>query len=465
MSSPDISPTSQTPDGGGMRGTLIAVVIGVAIGLVLIGFAFRDSSFAGRHDAQIEIRVNGLDLRMGRDVLLPREGWVLHVEVPADLPPEIRDTLEIALREERTGTTIPITDRFVFHGDVGVLVVPRSLGLIEGLFSVRARLLDADEHELVSHRRLRIRTWLGGPPIGSRQVIHFDFEVDRDGDGRPDFERDLESLGLASPESPSLARAVARAVAERAQARVQRAYDPSHDPNGTYRERDTVFVRFLLETEDTPVTTRICVGGANEAHPGSIGNVRFDALNAIKGRSECEPTDDAPAAGLFPRELAMYRENPLYVEVLGGFDPNRDGTPIGVHADDERLFDARSVTPRLRAARRAIDVVGDALGTVMAHEAAHALGLVAPGRPGVGLFGGDVRDGAGQHHNRSIDGGEPIAKWLMNEGRELGFEDLAGAGEAGELRFRPLNHAYLKDRLVLIEGRTRRPEAGDLPQH
>ena len=80
----------------------------IAIGLVLIGFAFRDSSFAGRHDAQIEIRVNGLDLRTGRDVLLPRDGWVLHVEVPADLPPEIRDTLEITLREERTGTTIPI---------------------------------------------------------------------------------------------------------------------------------------------------------------------------------------------------------------------------------------------------------------------------------------------------------------------------------------------------------------------
>ncbi len=39
----------------------------------------------------------------------------------------------------------------------------------------------------------------------------------------------------------------------------------------------------------------------------------------------------------------------------------------------------------------------------------------------------------------------------MNDGRGFRFEDLAGVGPAGELRFRPLNHAYLKDRVVLVE--------------
>ena len=37
----------------------------------------------------------------------------------------------------------------------------------------------------------------------------------------------------------------------------------------------------------------------------------------------------------------------------------------------------------------------------------------------------------------------------MNTGRTVRFADLAGRGEAGELRFRPLNWAYLKDRLIL----------------
>lgn len=457
MSTPEAPPPAPAAPGSASRGAWLAVAAGAAIGLVLIGLSLGDSTFAGRRDAEIEIRVNGLDLRTGRDVLLPPSGFVLQVELPADLPEVVRDTLEITLREERTGTTIPITDRFAFHGDVGVLVVPESLGLIEGLFSIRARLRDEDDHELVRHRRMRIRTWLGGPPIGSRQVIHFDFTVDRDGDGRPDFERDLEALGLASPDAPELAKRVARDLTERALARVLRAYDPTHDPNGTHRDRDTVFVRFLLEAEDTPVTTRICVGGTNATHPGSLGNVRFDARNAIKGRAECEAVGEEAAAGLFPREIAIYREDPLYREVIGPFDPTLGGVPLGRSAGDARVLDPQSVTPRLRAARRALEVLGNVLGTVMAHEAAHALGLVAPGRPGVGLFGGDVRDGAAQHHNRGIDGGPPATKWLMNEGRALGFADLAGLGAAGELRFRPLNHAYLKDRLVLIEGRTPRP--------
>lgn len=454
MSSPDPTPLPAA-QGGGARGALLAIVVGVVIGLVLIGLSMRDTHFDGRGDARIEIRVNGLDLRTGRDVLLPRSGFVLHIELPADLGPGVRDTLEITLREERTGTTIPITDRFAFEGDLGRLVVPESLGLIKGLFSIRASLRDDADRELVSHRRMRIRDWLGGPPIGSRQVVHFDFGVDRDGDGRADFEADLEALGLAAATEPDLAKSVATRVAERALARVLRAYDPDHDPNGTGRARDTVFVRFLLDTERTPLTTRICVGGANTAHPGSLGNVRFDPENEVRGRAECEPRDEEPAAGLFPAELALYREDPLWVEVLGGFDPAMGGAAIGTVDGDASVLDENAVTPRLRAARRAIETIGDVLGTLMAHEAGHALGLVAPGRPGVGLFGGETRDGAARHHNLAVDGGAPDAKWLMNDGRQLSFADLAGAGEAGELRFRPLNHAYLKDRVILVKGRVR----------
>ena len=89
----------------------------------------------------------------------------------------------------------------------------------------------------------------------------------------------------------------------------------------------------------------------------------------------------------------------------------------------------------------------------MAHESAHALGLVPAGRPGVGLFGGEEKDGAEYAHNLDIRGNTPETPWLMNVGGEFRFEDLAGQGPGGELRFRPLNHAYLKDRVVLKEGR------------
>ncbi len=285
---------SDRGDGGGRRGLLVAVAIGLSIGLLLIGLAHRERSFAGLDAPELEILVNGLDARTGRDVLLPLSGWVVHVVLPEGLPADVRETLVITLREERTGTTIDVADRFALHGDVAVWVVPESVGLVEGLFSIRASLRDGEGHELARHRRVRIRGWLGGPPIGDRQIVHFDFDVDRDGDGRPDFEQDLERLGLASSRSPGLAPRVARAVAERALARVLRAYDPSDDPNGTFRERDTVFVRFVLDAEPTPVTTRICVGGANEAFPGSVGNVRFDPGNAVNPGTTRPPPGSSP---------------------------------------------------------------------------------------------------------------------------------------------------------------------------
>ena len=75
------------------------------------------------------------------------------------------------------------------------------------------------------------------------------------------------------------------------------------------------------------------------------------------------------------------------------------------------------------------------------------------GRPGVGLFGGAKADGELYAHNTDPEGNSPSQPWLMNLGREFGFEELAGRGESGELQFRSLNYAYLRDRVVLIDER------------
>ena len=436
-------------------GTLIAVLIGGLVGALLVYGAVRDSRFAGRGDARIGIRINGLDERIGRDVLVPINRWVLQVDLPEALPKSILDTLIVTLREERTGAVLDITDRLQFEGPNGWLVLPESIRLVAGAFMIRAQLQDDDGAELVQHRRVRIRTWLGGPPIGSRQIIYFDFSVDRDGDGRPDFEQDLDLIGLASPASPELAARVARRIAERAVARVLRAYDPKDDPNGTGYSLDTVFVRFLLETEPSPYVTRVCVGGQNEAIPGSVGNIRFDARNEVKGSTECEPEEEGkPAAGIFPREFAIYKENALYRDILAPFRSDADGRAIGSDSGDREILGRlEGESARSIALLRAIEVLGDALGTVMAHESAHALGLVPPGRPGVGLFGGAEKDGSLYAHNLDTTGMAAATPWLMNVGGDFLFEDLAGLGEAGELRFRPLNHAYLKDRVVVVESR------------
>lgn len=453
-----------TPTGPAARsGALVAILLGLAVGGLLVWLALRADHFAGLRNPEIEIGVNGLSERMGRDLLLPTWGWVLQIRLPEGLPESVRETLEVTLRAERTGATIEVADRLRRVDGVETLVIPKSMGLHTGLLSVKASLEDASGRRLEGHRRLRIRTWLGGPPIGARQVVHFDFEVDHDGDGRPDLLDDLERFGLATPDRPDLARRVAERIARRALERVERAYDDRDDPNGTGAARDPVFVRFVLAAEPGPYVTRICVGGANPDHPGSVGYVRFDLRNERRRSQEC---GGEPAAGLFPAELTRYAEDPIYLETFGPFLPEQGGRPVGSDPGDaeavartageptrvDRPGDRDGATTRGDRIALAIARLGDALGTVMAHESAHALGLVPAGKPGVGLFGSGEQ-GERFAHNLDARGGGPSGPWLMNPGDDLGFPQLVGLGPQGELRFRPLNYAYLKDRLVLAERR------------
>jgi hypothetical protein len=138
---------------------------------------------------------------------------------------------------------------------------------------------------------------------------------------------------------------------------------------------------------------------------------------------------------------------------LDPFLKSLGGTPIGEQPRDLALVsdEITAETGRRAQIDRAIAVFGDVLGSIMAHEAGHALGLVAEGRPGVGLFGGS--EGDLYAHNLDVFGDPPEDKWLMNPGRSFTFEELAGEGESGPLRFRPLNYAYLRDRVVVSDKR------------
>lgn len=417
---------------------LVALLAGGLVGLGLLVFAAGEEGRRSTH--RLAIGVDGVPPRMARDLLLPAHGWTLQIALDPVPAADARPELIVEMREERTGLTIAIQDDLIAGDGFWTLPIPERLGLREGLVAVRARATFADGSQAEDWRRIRIRAFEGGPPIGGRQIVYFDFEVDRDGDGRADFPADLEQLGLVAPGQPELARSLADRIADRALARVERAYAASDDPNRTGRPADPVAVRFQqrpveLESE-RPYTTRICVGGRDPAQPGSVGHVRFDPGNSRRASDEC--TGEEPA-GLFPAELASYRESPLYREILGPFDPALGGTPWAGEPERSDAMD------------RAIAVLGDALGTLMAHETGHALGLVAPGRPGVGLFGGE----SGEDWAHAVDFGDDgeaspeAALSLMAPGRRFGFEDLAGLGATGELRFRPIDYAYLRDRVVL----------------
>jgi hypothetical protein len=95
----------------------------------------------------------------------------------------------------------------------------------------------------------------------------------------------------------------------------------------------------------------------------------------------------------------------------------------------------------------AIDTFANALGSIVAHEAGHALGLVPPGAPGGGLYGGS--DGANYAHSVNPDGSTPSENFLMKAGNTFSFARLAGLGSYALPVFRPIELAYLRDRLVL----------------
>jgi hypothetical protein len=379
---------------------LVALLGGGLVGLGLLVFAASEDG--RRAPYQLAIGVDGLPPLMARDLLLPAQGWTLQITLDPVPGAEALPSLVVEMREERTGLTIEVQDDLVAGDGFWTLPIPERLGLREGLVAVRARATFADGSQAEDWRRIRIRAFDGGPPIGGRQIVFFDFEVDRDADGRADFRADLEQLGLVAPGQPELARTLAERIAERALARVERAYAASDDPNRTGRPADPVAVRFQrrpveLESE-RPYTTRICVGGRDPAEPGSVGHVRFDPRNARRASDECAAEE---AAGLFPAELARYRESPLYREVLGPFDPALGGTPWSGEPERSEAMD------------RAVAVVGDALGTLMAHETGHALGLVAPGRPGIGTLRRRVGRGLGprsrdRRRRRSVARGGPV---------------------------------------------------------
>ncbi len=444
---------------GRVSGPLVAVFLGVLGGLALLALTRFEFALGGPkidRSGRLVILINGIPERMARDVLLPNHAWVLQIRLPEETQPGNDEAFLVTLRSERTGATIQIEDRFSIQNGIATLAIPKSIGLATGLLSVRAAYIDATGRHFEDQRRIRIRSWFGGSPIGERQIIHFDFEVDRDEDGVPDFLKDLERFGLASPDQRDFAERIAARIEERALERVERAYDATDDPNGTGRDRDPVHVRFRPDTDPRSLITRICIGGSDPLKRGSVGQVRFDLRNEDKTSVEC---GDEPVSGIFPAELEIYKDSPLYRAVLDPFLKAHGGTVLGKHPDDSiSMFEIDAdgsgngsvwISRRRSEVDRAIAVIGDVLGSIMAHEAGHALGLVAPSQPGLGLFGGS--DGEAYAHNLDAFGDPPSDLWLMNPGGRFSFEELAGQGVDGPLRFRPLNYAYLRDRVVVSD--------------
>lgn len=132
-------------------------------------------------------------------------------------------------------------------------------------------------------------------------------------------------------------------------------------------------------------------------------------------------------------------------EAFDSFMPGRGGAPVGEDALDPIVLDpgfapGTATQPELDH-RNAVQRYGDSIGSVMAHELGHALGLVQPGSPGGGIFGG-----ASGANSVEPDGTTPPEDF-PREGRWQ-FSKLAGTSGYPLPHSRPIEHAYLRSRIV-----------------
>jgi len=136
-----------------------------------------------------------------------------------------------------------------------------------------------------------------------------------------------------------------------------------------------------------------------------------------------------PPAGLVPMEIA----DALFDRVFDPFRPDRKGTPVNAqeaasHTPVSHGPSCASVgTNRLERVACAVYVLGTLLGTTLAHEIGHSLGLAQP-----------YVDGA--FHN---PGDAPLR--LMDAGNARSFVERAGLSEAGFEAFCAEDFLYLRD--------------------
>jgi hypothetical protein len=102
---------------------------------------------------------------------------------------------------------------------------------------------------------------------------------------------------------------------------------------------------------------------------------------------------------------------------------------------------------RFMVVENAIASFAVVVGTVVAHETGHLVGLVAHGPAPSGLYGGS--SGGLTDHNVAAGGGTPATNWVMNAGGSFTFDTVGGFAGSALPVFRPLAQAYLRNEIAL----------------
>jgi hypothetical protein len=179
----------------------------------------------------------------------------------------------------------------------------------------------------------------------------------------------------------------------------------------------------------------------------------MDVHNISESQDEC---GSGAIFGIFPQALDnLWGSDTGFQAAFDPLMPSRGGTPVGEDPIDAVVmapgFEPGTATSeelaRLLTILNAADAFAQSIASVVAHESGHLLGLTAHGPTPGGLYGGD--SGAATDHNVTPQGGVPAENYLMNQGGSFSFDEITGRYGSPLPAFRPLNWAYLRDRIAL----------------
>ena len=293
-------------------------------------------------------------------------------------------------------------------------------------------------------------------PFETTQVVWVRTGLDRDGNGRPDFEDDLHRLGLLAHGDPLGQNDRLRAIMiDGVLARARELF--GRDRNGAPIDQEPVPIRLSAREPVGVAHMQIACGGfdpegaagrrAGDASTGVLGRAWFDYRNATPNERN---TSLDPGLGVFPAELWLFETRvhrdvypsfvTSYAQLFLGLAPDLGGTPAGLHPRDAEAlapgFDpatgSAAASARYHAVFAAADAWATAVGTILAHEIGHSVGLTATGADAAGLHGD------ASLHNVAASNRDVMAA-------ALGFDALTALA----FRFRPLNDAYLRQAVML----------------
>lgn len=296
----------------------------------------------------------------------------------------------------------------------------------------------------------------GALPFERTQVVWVRTDLDRDGNGTPDFADDMIRLGFNTTADPSGTNAyMQKVLLDGILAKSNHLYH--RGSRGEPIDSGSVQLRFTTREPILLPHMQIGLGGLDpegdrtrvygQESTGVLGRAYYDYRN---GNPTERNTATSPGLGVFPAEMWLYQAN-IHEQVYPSFQtqfaskflaicPDMGGTPAGADPLDAAIltesFDYDSASSAQRARWGAIMAAADdwcsVIGVILAHEVGHSVGLVAPGAMPNGLFGDSSL------HDTYASAAEVMAP-------SVGYEAMTSL----DYQFRDIDLAYLRMRILL----------------